>query len=266
MLDAVHRMSGPGKAIATGSTALAYQTQSKPFFLWLAETEKDARGQEPGKEDTILDPQIVEDFRIAMDLRATLGEVTGTTAYAYKAAPLRILRQLYLEDAAVLGPSWRVEDFLPGERIDDTKPNAPYSLAESQRIISACAAILHRTHDSGDPGDRAVMEIAAFVIIGLKLGIEPECLPVLTLANLRPDGRRIKVRYIKRRGGGGNGFRKSRTTNPSDCGIDTEEEAIADGTSFREAAGALALLRDRARERQDQDGGTVENGWIEGGR
>ena len=61
MLDAVHRMSGPGKAIATGSTALAYQTQSKPFFLWLAETEKDARGQEPGKEDTILDPQIVED-------------------------------------------------------------------------------------------------------------------------------------------------------------------------------------------------------------
>lgn len=211
MLDAVHRMSGPGKAIATGSTALAYQTQSKPFFLWLAETEKDARGQEPGKEDTILDPQIVEDFRIAMDLRATLGEVTGTTAYAYKAAPLRILRQLYLEDAAVLGPSWRDEDFLPGERIDDTKPNAPYSLAESQRIISACAAILHRTHDSGDPGDRAVMEIAAFVIIGLKLGIEPECLPVLTLANLRPDGRRIKVRYIKRRGGGGNGFRKSRT-------------------------------------------------------
>ena len=74
MLDAVHRMSGPGKAIATGSTALAYQTQSKPFFLWLAETGKDARGQEPGKEDTILDPQIVEDFRIAMDLRATLGD------------------------------------------------------------------------------------------------------------------------------------------------------------------------------------------------
>ena len=258
MLDAVHRMSGPGKAIATGSTALAYQTQSKPFFLWLAETEKDARGQEPGKEDTILDPQIVEDFRIAMDLRATLGEVTGTTAYAYKAAPLRILRQLYLEDAAVLGPGWRNEDFLPGERIDDTKPNAPYSLAESQRIISACAAILHRTHDSGDPGDRAVMEIAAFVIIGLKLGIEPECLPVLTLANLRTDGRRIKVRYIKRRGGGGNGFRKSRTTNPSDGGIDTEEEAIADGTSFREAAGALALLRDRARERQDQDGGAAD--------
>lgn len=260
MLDALHRMSGPGNAIATGSTALAYQTQTKPFFLWLSETQADARGHLPGEQDTILDPQLLEDFRIAMDLRTTLGEVTGTTAYAYKSAPLRILRHLYLEDGSIFGPGWRDQDFLPGDRIDDTKPNEPYSLAETQRIISICASILHKLHDKDDIQSRTLVEISAFVIIGLKLGIEPECLPVLTLASLKTDGSRIKVRYIKRRGGGGNGFRKSRTTNPAnqDEGMDTEEEATADGTSFREAAGALALLRDRARLRQDEEGGNDE--------
>ena len=45
---------------------------------------------------------------------------------------------------------------------------------------------------------------------------------VISIGN-GPRGEEIV--YIKRRGGGGNGFRKSRTTNPSDCGIDTEEEA-----------------------------------------
>lgn len=254
MLDALHAMSGPGNAIATGSTALAYQTQTKPFFLFLETTQPDARGRLPGMDDLVLDPQLLEDFRIAMDLRATRSEVTGTTAYAYKAAPLRILRHIYLGDRKAFGPGWRDEDFLPGDRIDDTRPNQPYSLAEAQRIITACSSILHQFHDSHDAARRLQVEIAAFVILGLKLGIEPECLPQLTLANLRTDGRRIRVRYTKRRGGGGNGFRRTRLTDAIAEDIQGDEageveEVVADGTSFREAAGVLALLRDRARAR-----------------
>lgn len=269
MLDAVHAMSGPGNAIATGSTALAYQTQTKPFFLFLAATGPDARGRLPGRDDLVLDPQLLEDFRIAMDLRATNSEVTGTTAYAYKSSPLRILRHIYLGDPDIFGPGWRDEDFLPGDRIDDTRPNQPYSLAEAQRIITACAAVLHQFHDSADAARKIQVEIAAFVILGLKLGIEPECLPLLNLANLKTDGRRIRVRYLKRRGGGGNGMRKTRITEPSDAtrldqptSADTEEEVVADGASFREAAGVLALLRDRARSRQAKSGSADDEAHL----
>lgn len=246
MLDMMHALSSPGDTIATRSTALAYQTQTKPFFLWLGETGPDVRGKLPGADDLLLNPRLLEEFRIAMDLRATNGEITGTTAYAYRASPLRILRQMYLRDREIFGAGWRDEDLVIGDRVNDTVPNEPYSLAEARRIIDACSDMLTKLHKSQRRKDEDPLEIAAFIIIGLKLGIEAECLPLLTLADIRNDGDRIKVRYVKRRGGGGHGFRKSRISNK----FDETEEITATGSTFREAAGVLSMLRNRARSRQ----------------
>lgn len=271
VLDAIHDLSGVGRPIAFRSSAMSYQTLCKPFFVWLAETPADEAGVLAGADSTHIDPSLIKAFRTHLLGRVNSEKleerIEEKTAYRYESTILRVLRHAWQADPQVFGPNWREEHFMAGEYSLKTQPHEPYSQPEAQRILKACTAAI-RVGSTPD-GDRQTCEAACFVVLGLKLGIEPECLGRLTFGDTRADGGgRLTVTYIKRRGGGGNGFRKKRTTNPTtgssaggtvDDAPEIETETLeATGNTFADAGGVLALLREAARSRATEAGRNVD--------
>lgn len=254
VLDAIYDLSGVGRPIAFHATALSYQTLCKPFFLWLADTAPNESGDVPGAATSHILPSLIQDFRTHLRQRVDAEEIADKTAYRYDASILRVLRHAWNAAPDVFGPGWREEHFMPGEYSLQTKPHEPYSHTEAQRILKACTSAIRS--GASPVGLTVTCEAACLVVLGLKLGIEPECLGRLTFGNVRADGGgRLTVTYIKRRGGGGNGFRKKRTTNPSNSSVSDEaaaedaETVEVTGNTFADAGGVLALLRDAASTR-----------------
>lgn len=258
MLDAVHAMSGADGELKTYSSAKSCLSLTQPFFNWLRDLEPGLDGKRPGEASLTLPPSLFADFKRHIDQRVATG-LKSKTGYKYKGEAMRLLRHIWRRNNAIFGPGWTEGTFQNDEFIDDHTCNEPYSPAEAKRIVELCAGHLVRRQDATDADEEHLAELCAYTILGLKLGIEPECLDRLTFGDVKPDGSggRMRVRYYKPRGGG----TKSRVTDPSSKGTGAEsakaadedaEEVVTTGTTMKDAAGVLAFLRDKARARHGE--------------
>jgi len=253
-LRSVHEMSEPGGPIASEKAAQSYQAWVKPFFVWLSDQDPERRcgdGLNP------LGPEVFRRWKAFLDGRVAREELKSKTAYNYKGAVTRVLENVLKRRPEDLSPEWREEHLYQDDFDQDYDAREPYSVAEALRITREAARILVQLQRPEAAGERngRLEQLSIYTLVGLKLGIETECIDRLRARDLAPtdDGKRLRIRYVKRRLPGRPG-RRAKSVSGEDWGEASEEVG-----SFRTVGGALAYARRQARAR-----GVLEDGslWI----
>lgn len=252
VLSTVYDMSGPGNVIDARSTALAYQSWTKPFFVFMSNVWNGELGHSDGVTATAIPVEAFAAFKRHINERVAAKAIKSKTGYGYKGAITRILEWIWETNPEALGPGWRKQTFVHDEFDDDYKQREPYSATETRRLLDACVNLLQESVRDGTALESRAphVELASYTLIGLRLGIETECLDGLTVGDVRPssDGKLISIRYLKKRAP--SNPRRSRRVDarPADGPgqndeVDTRQEEVG---SLKSSGGVLALLLRRA--------------------
>ena len=246
-LSTVYDMSELGGPIASRSNAMSYQTYVKPFFLFMTGPWRASGGEEVGVRDTKLPTAVYRAFKAHIDERVAAGEINSKTGYQYKGALTRILETIWNKDPALLGPGWSEREFVHDDFVDDNRQREPYSGTEARRILDATVAVLQEAVANGSAERKSnwLAEVACYTLIGLRLGIETECMDRLTVGSVipHPDRNSITLKYLKRRAP--SNPRRSKTVTTDESPFEVDEQEVG---SLKSAGGVLALLLRRAQE------------------
>ncbi|MBI0538108.1 hypothetical protein D9599_21325 [Roseomonas sp. KE2513] len=247
VLTALHQLCTSKRELRFYKSALGLQQHAKPFFVWL-------RAFDPAGEignTRELSPEVFQAFKEYQDDRVATEQVRSKTAYQYKGAICRLLKQAWYSEMAghVLGSDWEERHFVADGFEDDNKQRPPYSMDEANRVVRACSDLLLERVSA--PWSK-ISELAAYTGIGLRLGIETECIDRLRVGDVQllGDRRKVKVTYIKRRTSSVPNRRKLADAGLAE-GVDDSEtvDQIEDVGPFTTGGGLLLYAQKRAKER-----------------
>lgn len=257
LLLAVHRMSVAGGPIATGKSAEAYQTHAKAFINYLSAPWLHSFGPHIGIDSASIPPAVLAQYKLYLDRREQLqaelggpgeGSLNGKASYAYKGSVIRLLQNIWYHNPDTLGPEWSESSFIHDEFVDNTKHREPYSAGEARRILDTLGQFLGNKAEAGKLNNRwdDEVEIACYVIVCLRLGIETECIDRFRIRDIvaSEDKSRFHIRFEKKRS---RWDQKRLRTVKADA--NDVEELIEGIGPIKTAGGALALMLDRARAR-----------------
>jgi hypothetical protein len=249
VLTSLHQLCTSKRELRFFKSAQGQQQMSKPFFVWLRAFDPDR--QIGGKVK--LSPEVLEAFKAHIDERVAKGEIASKSGYQYKGGITRLLKHAWLvgNAAAVLGEDWEERHFVSDAFVDDLKQRPPYSHDEGNRIVRACADLLRERAD--EPFGH-VSALAVYTGIGLRLGIETECIDRLRVQDIQVvgDGRKVKVTYVKRRTSSLPNRRKLADAGQGADGTE-EVDQVEDVGPFTTGGGLLLYAKKRAKERGAED-------------
>ena len=253
-LRAIHEMSQVGGPIATEKSAQAYQSWVKPLFVWLAEVDPE---REIGSKGAPFAPEVFERWKIHLDERVAAKDIRSKTAYGYKGAVARVVEHVIKRRPGELSAGWRKSDLHHDDFENDNEARQPYSISEALRITREAARILLNLQrpEGRTLAQGPLEQLAIYTLVGLKLGIETECIDRLRLCDLLPteDGKRLRIRYTKRRV---QGHPRNRAKSVS---LEEWGEALEEVGSFRSVGGVLAYACRQARARGVAEDGSL---WL----